>query len=56
MVNSKMKERLRMLTLIEEDTRTDVVVELDRSRHLTDPGVNVWQWPWASGAAILSRN
>ena len=46
MVKSKMKERLRMLMLIEEDTRTDVVVEVEelfsaRSIHLTDPGVNV---------------
>ena len=39
-----MKERLRM---VEDETRTDVVAMLSaRSRHVRDPGVNVWQCPW----------
>ena len=48
MVNNKMKERLRMLTWIEDETRTEVVVEMvakftARSIQVTEPGVNVWQ-------------
>ena len=41
---------------IEDEARTDGVVEVARSLHLSDPGVKVWQCPWARGAAILSRN
>ena len=51
MVNNKIKERLRILMWIEEETNTEVVVEAvakftARSLQVADPGVNVWQCPW----------
>ena len=61
MLNNDIKERLRMLMWREDETRPDVVLAVvakftASSMQVREPGVKVWQWPWASGAAILSRN
>ena len=59
MLNNNIKERLRLLMWREDETRPDVVLEVvakftASSMQVREPGVKVWQWPWDSGAAILS--